>query len=143
MTTTRAASTPLPSCWNDSVRSGMLHVISLAQFAAAHTRGWAANSVNARIRLKGENDRLQEEVQLLREEIRIKDARLEHVPASRRPHYPPIRTHGHPGTQGGAQLVAGADGPRRSSSPPPPSPRGSNGSTSKAPQPSCNCLNHR
>ena len=68
----------------------MLHVISLAQFAAAHTRGWAANSINARIRLKAETDRLQQQVQLLREEIRIKDARLEQVPASRRPHYPPV-----------------------------------------------------
>jgi hypothetical protein len=30
----------------------ILHVISLAQFATAHTRGWAANNINSRIRLK-------------------------------------------------------------------------------------------
>ena len=86
----QAPTIPLPSLWTDTVRSAVLHVISLAQFAAARTRGWAANSVNARVRLKTENDRLQQQVQLLREEIRIKDARLAQVSASRRPHYPPI-----------------------------------------------------
>ena len=86
----QAPTIPLPQTWPESVKSAVLHVISLAQFAAAHTRGWAANSVNARVRLKAENDRLQQEVQLLREEIRIKDARMEQVPAARRPHYPPV-----------------------------------------------------
>jgi hypothetical protein len=32
---------------------------------------------------------LQQEVHLLREEIRIKDARMEQLEAHRRPHYPP------------------------------------------------------
>jgi transposase len=82
---------PLPSRWNDTVRSAVLHVVSLAQFAVAQTRGWAADSPNARIRLKAQNGRLEQEVELLREEIRIKDARLEQIPASRRPHYPPIQ----------------------------------------------------
>ncbi len=82
--------TPLPNSWCPAVKSAVLHVISLAQFATARTRGWAANSVNARVRLKAENDRLRQTVELLREEIRIKDARLEQVPASRRPHYPPV-----------------------------------------------------
>ena len=30
----------------------MLHIISLAQFGMAYTHGWAANSINSRIRLK-------------------------------------------------------------------------------------------
>jgi hypothetical protein len=34
--------------------SRILHVISLAQLALAFTRGWAANSPNARIRLAAE-----------------------------------------------------------------------------------------
>jgi hypothetical protein len=49
----------------------MLHVISLAQFALAYTRGWAANSPNARVRLKAECDRAQQEVALVNEELRI------------------------------------------------------------------------
>jgi len=45
---------PLPRGWSSRVKSAILHVISLAQFTAAYTRGWAANSVNTRIRLKAE-----------------------------------------------------------------------------------------
>ena len=54
----------------------MLHIISLAQYALAYTRGWAVNSQVARVRLKTENDRLRQQVALLSEEIRIKDARM-------------------------------------------------------------------
>ena len=68
----------------------MLHVISLAQFSAAYTRGWAANSLNERVRLRAQNDRLEAENALLREEIRIKDARMGRLPAPRRPQAPPI-----------------------------------------------------
>jgi transposase-like protein len=35
-------------------------------------------------------DRLHQEVALLKEEIRIKDGRMERLPPQRRPHYPPI-----------------------------------------------------
>ena len=80
---------PLPRQWPSRVRSGVLHAISLAHFSLTYTRSWAANSWNARIRLKQENDRLQAELTLFREEMRIKDARMLRVPAQRRPHYPP------------------------------------------------------
>jgi len=79
----------LPKSWTTHVRSAMLHVISLAQFATAHTRSWAAGSVNQRVRLKAENSRLQQECAHLREEIRIKDARIAQISPQRRPHYPP------------------------------------------------------
>jgi hypothetical protein len=67
----------------------LLHVISLAQFAAACTQGWAANSINARIRLKAELDRAHQEITLLCEKLRIKDARMARIDAHRRPHYTP------------------------------------------------------
>ena len=54
----------------------MLHVISLAQYATVYTRSWAVDSMNGRVRLKAENDRQKQEIALLREEIRIKDARM-------------------------------------------------------------------
>ena len=66
-----------------------MHAISLAHISLTATRGWAANSWNARVRLKEENDRLGQEIRLLLEELRIKDARMAHIPAQRRPHYPP------------------------------------------------------
>ena len=67
---------PLPKSWTKHVRTAMLHVISLAQYATAYTRSWAADSTNGRIRIKAENDRAQQDILLLREEMRIKDARI-------------------------------------------------------------------
>ena len=75
----KAPRIPLPKSWPTRVKSAMLHVISLAQFAAAYTRGWAANCVNARIRLKARADQL-----------RIGNARMSRVSAHRRPHYAPV-----------------------------------------------------
>jgi putative transposase len=62
-------------------------VISLAQYALASTRSWAANCPNQRIQLAGNAEQLDQEVALLREEIRIKDTRMASIPASRRPHF--------------------------------------------------------
>ena len=81
---------PLPKQWPSQVRSGVLHAISLAHFTLTFTRSWAANSFNARIRLKQDNDRLRQELALLREEMRIKDSRMLRISAQRRPHYPAI-----------------------------------------------------
>jgi len=80
---------PLPKKWTIHVRSAVLHVIGLAQYATVHTRSWAANSLYARVRLKAEKDRLHQEVAFLEEEIRIKDARLLQIDPHKRPHYPP------------------------------------------------------
>jgi hypothetical protein len=64
-------------------------VISLAQFTVAYTRGGAANSINARMRLRTGRDRVNQELAQLREELRIKDARMARINPHRRPHYPP------------------------------------------------------
>jgi len=80
---------PLPRSWPSRVKSAVLHVISLAQFTLAYTRGWAANSINSRIRLKAELERANQEIALLGEEIRIKDARMARIQPHRRPYYPP------------------------------------------------------
>ena len=80
---------PLPKSWTKHVRTAVLHVISLAQYATAYTRSWAADSTNARMRIKAEYDRAQQEILLLREEIRIKDARMGLISPHRRPYYPP------------------------------------------------------
>ena len=82
---------PLPKAWTEQVRSAVLHVLSLAQYAAVYTRAWAADSVNTRVRLKAENDQLAQEVALLREEIRIKDARMARIGPHRHPHDPPTQ----------------------------------------------------
>ena len=61
----------------------------MAHYAITYARGWAANSINARVRLAADNDRLNQESQLLREELRIKDARMAKIGPHRRPYYPP------------------------------------------------------
>jgi hypothetical protein len=75
----------LPTSWPRGVRSALLHVVSLAQYAAVYTRSWASESRNARVRLKADKDQFLQEVALLRAEIRLKDARMACLPALRRP----------------------------------------------------------
>jgi len=84
-----SVSLPLPRGWSLQVRSAVIQVISLARTSLALSQGWASESMNPELRQQAEEDRLQQEVQLLREEIRIKDARMEQIEAHRRPHYPP------------------------------------------------------
>jgi len=82
-------SVPLPPSWPRHAKAATLHVISLAHFVLTRVRGWAANSPIHRVRLAAERDRLDTEVAMLREEIRIKDARMAALAPHRRPHYPP------------------------------------------------------
>ena len=82
-------SVPLPTSWPKHARAATLHVISLAHFVLTHVRGFAVNSPIHRVRLAAERDRLDSEVALLREEIRIKDARMAALAPHRRPHYSP------------------------------------------------------
>lgn len=72
---------PLPSGWPKRIRSAILHAVCLAHASLTVTRSHAANSWSARIRLKAENDRLRQEIGLLREELRIKDNRMDRIPA--------------------------------------------------------------
>jgi len=86
-----ASSIPLPKSWPTKVRSAMLHVVSLAKYAAVYTRSWAADCPKVRVRLRSERDRLQEDNALLREELRIKDSRMASIPAHQRPFYRPSK----------------------------------------------------
>jgi hypothetical protein len=79
---------PLPKGWGTHVKSAILHVIALGQYALTYSRSWAADSSNQRVRLETECDGLEQEVALLREEIRIKDVRMAQIDPRRRPHYP-------------------------------------------------------
>ena len=80
----------LPTNWQRHVRSAIVHAASMATIAFTHALARAANHPDARIRAQAEIARLQCEIDLLLEEARIKDARMERLPAQRRPHYQPI-----------------------------------------------------
>ena len=66
MRTQKPPRIPLPKGWPSHVKSGVLHIISLAHFSITHARGWAAKSVSASIRIAAEKDRLLQEIALLR-----------------------------------------------------------------------------
>jgi helix-turn-helix protein len=86
-----SSSPPLPRGWPRRVRSAVVQVISLARTSLALTQGWASESMNPELRQRAEEDRLLQEIQFLREEMRIKDSRMEQIEAHRRPHYPPTK----------------------------------------------------
>jgi hypothetical protein len=50
---------PLPTGWLRRVRSALVHSIALAQTSLTRARRVVANSCNARIRRKEENERLR------------------------------------------------------------------------------------
>jgi len=85
----RSRPLPLPRGWPRCVRSAAVHAISLADLALTRTLAWAADSLNPRLRIQAELERLQREISLLHEEIRIKDVRMEQIEPHRRPYYPP------------------------------------------------------
>jgi putative transposase len=62
--------------------------MSVAHLALVASRGWAATQRRAIFREKAENERLRQEVALLKEELRLKDERMSRV--EERPHYSPI-----------------------------------------------------
>ena len=80
---------PLPKGWPRRVRSAIVHATSMANVAFNVARAHADNQYDARIRLQAQLDQRDREISLLCEELRIKDVRMELVPAQRRPHYPP------------------------------------------------------
>ena len=109
MTTKKTPTIPLPKDWHRHVRSAILHVISLAQFATVYTRGWAADSMNGRVRLIAERDRLLQELALEREAGRIKDSRMTRIAPHRRPHYTPTERMAILELRAGARMVARTD----------------------------------
>jgi hypothetical protein len=79
----------LPRAWPTVARAAVVQLAGIAHVALTRTRSWCADSRLARVRLRGRVDVLAQEVALLREELRIKDARLARIPAQQRPRYPP------------------------------------------------------
>ena len=80
---------PLPRSWPNHVKSAFLHALGMAHMAMAHVRGRCAGSGVAEVSLNADTERFRSEVELLREELRIKDARMARLSARHRPRYSP------------------------------------------------------
>src|SRR3954470_15126958 len=78
----------LPKAWKNRVRWAVLNAIALAKYSLSIAQGQASKKAKVVARQHAQWQRLQQEVALLREELRIKDARMAHLPPPRRPHYP-------------------------------------------------------
>jgi len=79
----------LPKSWKKSVKSAVLQVVSLAQLALARARAEAIDDKDSNP-FELRTGRLEHEIALLRDEIRIKDQRMRRIAAPRRPHYTAI-----------------------------------------------------
>ena len=67
----------------------MVSLMAMAHYALVSVRGWAVNSRIHRVRLQAQVEMACQEIALLAEERRIKDARMQRIPAHQRPHYTP------------------------------------------------------
>ena len=84
------SSLPTPAGWPAQVGSALQRVLALARRVMTETRSWSFTSgVAERARWRARIAALEEQVASLREELRIKDARLGRIPNRQRPHYPP------------------------------------------------------
>ena len=85
----KPADIPLPKDWPEHARSAILHVIALAHVAIRGARGRVSKATETRDHLRGKLDNARAEIAMLKEELRIKDARMAHLEPRRRPHYRP------------------------------------------------------
>jgi hypothetical protein len=78
----------LPRDWSASAKAGVVQAVALAHYALVHVRALAESSPLADVRRAAQLERLEAEVALLREELRIKDVRIGRIAPAKRPHYP-------------------------------------------------------
>jgi len=78
---------PLPRSWNRRVKAAVLQILALSHYGFTALLARGANHPNWRTRPQAEIDRLQQELALLQEELRIKDARTTRLHPHRRPFY--------------------------------------------------------
>ena len=79
----------LPKGWPKRVRAAIVHVIALAHATLVCARGKAASTHGTAAQLRAKLDSARTEIALLREELRIKDARMAALAPRRRPRYRP------------------------------------------------------
>ena len=80
-------SLPLPKDWAESVRHAVLNVVGIVRLAMLSGRGLLIQEGDV---AQAQIHRLETEVALLLDELRIVTARMNRIDPQRRPRYPPI-----------------------------------------------------
>ena len=80
---------PLPPNWNQHAKRGILAVFTLAHFTITAVRAWGNSNLVPGVRRELRIERLENEVALLREQLRILHARYAKIDPMSRPHYVP------------------------------------------------------
>jgi len=80
---------PLPKGWTELTLQAILHVITLARIVILNAANWPSDRECDGLRLRVENDRLRAEINLLKQELAIKDARFARLAPKKRSHYLP------------------------------------------------------
>ena len=70
--------------------AAIVQILALSHYAFTAMLARGANSRSRTTRFRAEIDRLEHELALQQEELRIKNARMTRVPPHRRPHYTPL-----------------------------------------------------
>ena len=81
---------PLPESWSDNVKRAMNRALELARFDIIRVRGEVDYDYRTEVRLRGENDKLRNELALERDYIEIILSRFGQIPAKKRPNYSPV-----------------------------------------------------
>jgi putative transposase len=82
-------SLPVPRTWNRRVKASVIRILALSHYTFTALVARAARARDRQTRLQAEIERLEHELALLQDEMRIKDSRMARVPAHRRPFYTP------------------------------------------------------
>lgn len=85
----KASEIPLPDAWPRLVRKAMLHVASLARWDMIYIHSTSEHHEYPDIRAASAIQRKDDEIALLKEDIRILQTRIEKIPPKNRPYYPP------------------------------------------------------
>ncbi|NOY74191.1 MAG: transposase family protein [Kiritimatiellaeota bacterium] len=86
----KAKDIPLPENWPPLIRRAMLHAISLAHVSIICSWSRAADSVIRNARLTAKLDKVLTELARKENQLRLISARLDRVPAKKRPYYTPV-----------------------------------------------------
>ena len=75
---TPAPEIPLPNGWTELTLQAILHVIAIARIVILNAANWPSDRECDGLRLRVGNDRLRAEINLLKQELAIKGARIAH-----------------------------------------------------------------